>query len=209
MSVSKLFSLVFGQQSGKRQVFHPSKVCPECGSKLFRETDADGKPADEDWRCPNPDCPAQIRARLEQWCSPDALNVAGGHKALVAQLVQSGLVRDVAELYRLKLREIVTLERMDEASAINFLNELAASKKREVWRVLYGLAIPHVTAEAAKSLCGRFSSLDLIFGASAGQLMEARGIGETIAQSIVFWYGDSVNRKLIEKLRKASLNFKL
>ncbi|HKI68307.1 MAG TPA: helix-hairpin-helix domain-containing protein [Verrucomicrobiae bacterium] len=199
--------MAFGQQSGNRQVFHPSKICPECGSKLFKEAGVNDED-DDVWRCPNPDCPAQIRERLEHWCSRDAMDIEGGHKDFVAQLVKSGLVRDVAELYQLKLREIVTLEGMDEKSAQDFLNALTASKKREACRVLYGLAIPHVSTGAAKSLCGHFPSLDLILGTSAGQLTEVQGISEVIAQEIVYWYGDGVNRKLIERLRKAGLNFK-
>ena len=83
-----------------------------------------------------------------------------------------------------------------------------ASKSRDAWRVLYGLGILHVGTGAAKSLCKHFPTLDDIFAANEEQLVEADDIGEVIARSLTHWYGDSVNRKLVERLRKAGLNFK-
>ncbi|MSU57401.1 MAG: hypothetical protein EXS35_04345 [Pedosphaera sp.] len=160
------------------------------------------------WRCPNPDCPAQVRGRIEHWCARGVMDIEGGGEALVAQLVKAGLVLDVAELYKLKLDELANLERMGEKSAQNFLDALAASRTRDAWRVLYGLGILHVGAGAAKSLARHFPTLDQVFGAGAEQLMEAEDIGEVIGQSLVDWWGDAQNRKLVERLRKAGLNFK-
>jgi len=136
------------------------------------------------------------------------MGIAGGDEVLVAQLVKSGLVRDVAELYHLKVAEVANLERMGEKSAKNFVDAIAASKTHDAWRVLYGLGILHVGAGVAKSLARHFPTLDHILDASAGRLMDAEDIGEVIANSIVQWWGDPVNRKLVERLRKAGLNFK-
>src|SRR5207248_6007236 len=132
----------------------------------------------------------------------------GGGEVLVRQLVKSGLVRDVADLYCLKLSDIANLERMGEKSAQNFLEGIEQSKKRDLWRVLHGLGILHVGAGVAKALGRCFATLDDVFGAGVDQLTDCEDVGEVIACSLVQWHGDERNRKLIERLRKAGLNFK-
>lgn len=136
------------------------------------------------------------------------MHIAGGDEALVTQLVMSGLVRDVAELYQLKIAEVAHLQGIDEKSAKNFVDAVAASKTRDAWRVLYGLGILRVGAGAAKSLARHFPTLGHILDADAERLMEAEDINGVIAQSIVQWWDDPVNRRLVERLRKAGLNFK-
>jgi DNA ligase (NAD+) len=217
------------RRRGEKKFAFP-KTCPECGSKVSRSTQraADILSADLDekngtasetlaarsedeyaiWRCVNPDCPAQIRGRLEHWCSRGAMDIEGGGEVLAALLVKSNLVRDVADLYELKLEAVVALERMGEKSAKNFLDALAASKSRDLWRLLFGLGILHVGAGVAKSLARHFPTLDDIFAANAEQLTEADDIGEVIAQSLGQWHGEARNQKLIERLREAGLNFK-
>jgi DNA ligase (NAD+) len=135
------------------------------------------------------------------------MDIEGGGEVLVAQLVKNGLVQDVADLYRLKLDEIANLERMGEKSARNFLDGVAASKSREMWRVLYGLGILHVGAGVAKTLGRSFPDLDAVFAASIDQLTATEDIGEVIAASIVQWHGEPLNRQLIERLRNAGTNF--
>jgi DNA ligase (NAD+) len=213
--IPAVVDVVLTKRSGKETVFHFPTVCPECGSKV---TKAGQRAADEtltprleenvDWRCPNPDCPAQVLGRLEHWCSRGAMDIEGGGEVLMRQLVKAGLVRDVADLYSVKLNELSNLERMGEKSAQNFLDGVQASKSRDMWRLLYGLGILHVGTGVAKALGRHFATLDDVFGASEEQLVEAEDIGEVIARSIVQWHGDSQNRKLIERLRKAGLNFK-
>jgi DNA ligase (NAD+) len=136
------------------------------------------------------------------------MDIGGGGEVLMRQLVKAGLVRDVADLYSVKLNELSNLERMGEKSAKNFLDGVQASKSRDMWRLLYGLGILHVGTGVAKALGRHFPTLDDVFGMSEEQLMEAEDIGEVIARSMVRWHGDSQNRKLIERLRKAGLNFK-
>src|SRR5262249_39406725 len=157
--------------------------------------------------CVKPDCHAQVRGRIEHWCARGAMDIEGGGEVLVRQLVQSGLVRDVADLYSLKLSEVANLERMGEKSAQNFLDGVEASKKRDLWRVLYGLGILHVGAGVAKALGAGLAILTDLFAADGNPLTDCEDIGEVSAQSMVQWYGDPQNRKLIEKLGKAGLNF--
>ncbi len=205
--IPKVVDVVLTKRTGKEQPFQYPKVCPECGSKLMKEVTG-GSQEGAAWYCPNSDCPAQVRGHLEHWCARGAMDIEGGGEVLVLQLVNSGLVRDVAELYSLKLAEVANLERMGDKSAQNFLDGVEASKSRDAWRVLYGLGIIHVGTGASKSLCKHFPTLDDIFAASAEQLMEAEDIGEVIAKSLTDWYTDSHNKNLVERLRKAGLNFK-
>lgn len=202
-AAGKMFASWFGNRSADGLKFHPSETCPECGSKLFREAGSEAN-----WRCPNLDCPEKIRARIERWCSPAGMNIPGGDARLVRKLVGNGLVLDVAELYRLKPAELAGLEGMDRDSAGRFIVAVRASKNREGWRVLAGLVIPHLSEAEAKSLCRHFGSVDNVFSASAERLMEAEGVGETMARGIAQWHGDPVNRRLVRRLRKAGLNFR-
>jgi DNA ligase (NAD+) len=205
--IPKVVDVVLTKRIGKEVPFQYPKVCPECGSKLMKEVTG-GSQEGAAWYCPNSDCPAQLRGHLEHWCARGAMDIEGGGEVLVRQLVQSGLVRDAADLYSLKLGEVANLERMGEKSAQNFLDGVIASKSRDAWRVLYGLGILHVGTGASKSLCKHFPLLDDIFAASAEQLMESEDIGEVIAKSLTNWYSDSHNKNLVERLRKAGLNFK-
>jgi DNA ligase (NAD+) len=202
--IPEVVSVVTAKRSGREKLFHFPKECPECGSKISK-----GKVEDEaaDWRCTNPDCPAQVRGRLEHWCARGAMDIEGVGEVLAAQLVKSGLVHDVAELYKLKLDELANLERMGEKSAQNFLDGIESSKQRDAWRLIFGLGIFHVGAGVAKALARAFPTVDDVFAASVGQLAEVEDVGEVIAESVTQWYGDSRNRDLIKRLRQAGLNF--
>ena len=227
--IPAVVSVVLKKRDGGEKRFTFPKACPECGSRISRSTrsgelhespTSENKNGasqssalpDEDeyavWRCVNPDCPAQVRGRLEHWCSRGAMDIEGGGEVLVAQLARSGLVHDVADLYSLELEPVAALERMGEKSARNFIDALAAGKSRDLWRLLFGLGILHVGAGVAKSLARHFATLDDVFAASAEQLTEADDIGEVIAQSLGQWHGEARNQKLIERLRAAGLNFK-
>ena len=204
--IPEVVRVVAAKRSGGEKAFPFPKECPECGSRISKGADAEDEAAV--WRCTNPDCPAQVRGRIEHWCARGAMDIEGGGEVLAAQLEKSGLVRDVAELYKLKLDELANLERMGEKSAKNFLDGLEASKGRDLWRVLFGLGILHVGSGAAKSLGRAFADLDEVFAAGPARLAEAEDIGEVIARSIAQWHDDSRNRDLIERLRKAGVNFK-
>ena len=205
--IPAVVDVVLTKRDGKETLFRFPQTCPECGSKVSRSAGSADGDESVDWRCVNPDCPAQVRGRIEHWCSRGAMDIEGGGEVLVRQLVGSGLVRDVADLYSLKLDEVADLERMATKSAQNFLDGVVASKSRDMWRVLYGLGILHVGAGVAKALGKCFAALDDMFVSSMDQLTECEDVGGVIANSVVQWYGDERNRKLIERLRKAGVNF--
>jgi DNA ligase (NAD+) len=203
--IPEVVSVVTAKRTGREQIFHFPGECPECGSKISRgATDEEAAV----WRCTNPDCPAQARGRIEHWCARGAMDIEGGGEVLAAQLVKSGLVHDVADLYKLRLDELANLERMGGKSAQNFLDGIEASKQRDLWRVLFGLGILHVGAGVAKSLSRAFPDLDEIFAAGPVRLAEVEDIGEVIAGSLAHWHDDSRNRGLLTRLRDAGVNFK-
>lgn len=207
--IPAVVDVVLTRRLGKEVPFRFPHTCPECGSKVSRSAAAtEEEEQGSVWRCVNPDCPAQVRGRIEHWCARGAMDIEGGGEVLVRQLVAAGLVRDVADLYSLKLAEVVNLERMGEKSARNFLEGIESSKKRDMWRVLYGLGILHVGAGVAKAVARCFSALEDVFAAGIDQLTECEDVGEVIARSIVQWHGDERNRDLISRLRKAGVNDK-
>ncbi len=193
------------RRTGAETPFAFPRACPECGSQAVRITDTS---AEEQvvWRCPNPDCPAQVRGRILHWCSRGAMDIEGGGEVLVGQLVQMGLVLDVADLYRLRLEEVAALERMGEKSAANFLAGIAASRGRDLWRFVFGLGIPHVGSGVAKALARAFPRLEDLARASAAQLTQVEDIGDVIAATVERWFADPRNRRLIARLEQAGLN---
>lgn len=197
--------VVKDKRSGEEREFQFPTTCPECGSEVTKDSSASA--ANVVIRCRNPDCPAQVRGRLEHFCSRGAMDIEGGGEVMVRQLVERGLALDVSELYQLKVEEVASLERMGEKSAQNFINGIKASKERELWRLIFGLGILHVGAGVARALTRRLPDLDAIIEANEDQLAELEDIGPIIAKSVAGWFDDNKNRQLIERLRKYGLTF--
>ena len=202
--IPEVVGVVLHKRDGREQIFAFPKHCPECSAPVSR-TKAGGD--EVVWRCTNVDCPAQVRGRIEHWCSRGAMDIEGGGEVLVRQLVDQGLVRTVADLYQLTLPQVTALERMGEKSARNFLDGLVASKSRDLWRLLFGLGILHVGSGVAKALARHFPSLDKLAEASEEQLSQTDDVGEVIARSVVEWFQNPRQQELISQLRQAGLNF--
>jgi DNA ligase (NAD+) len=171
--------------------------CPECGSELMREADEAAT------RCVNNSCPAILRGTLRHWVSKAAMDVDGLGSKLIEQLVEQGLVRSIADLYRLDGALLASLERMGLKSAENLVAALQASKQKPWHRQLYGLGIHHVGDVNAKALAKAFRSVDALAAASeTPELITAVfGIGAEISQSLQQWFGTNANIELIEQLR--------
>lgn len=173
--------------------------CPVCGTKLFKEAD------EVAWRCVNASCPAQLVARLLYFGSRAALDIEGLGEKLATQLVGTGLVHNFADLYDLKLEQLVKLERMGKKSAENFLRALGESKSRPFYRVLFGLGIRHIGIHAARLLAQHFGSIDRLMSARAKDVAQIPGIGPAVAESLKNFFSDRENLELIVRLRKAGL----
>jgi DNA ligase (NAD+) len=181
--------------------FEMPSHCPVCGGNVVRT------PGEADHRCVNANCPAKLQGTILHFASRHVMNIDGLGEVLVNQLNERGLVKNVADLYKLTKDNLLELERMGEKSAENVLAEIEASKKLPLERVIYGLGIRFVGERTAQFLAEHFGSLDAIMKASAEELEEVNEVGPRIAESIVEFFGDEHNRKLVSDLRKAGLTF--
>ena len=187
---------------GARPVALPSR-CPECGSDLVREE------GEADTRCVNSSCPAILRASLRHWVSKGALDVEGLGSKLIGQLVDRGLVRSIADLYRLDGALLASLERMGEKSATNLVEALAASKGQPWPRQLYGLGIHHVGEVNAKALARAFPDVGALRSAALQEpdrITAVFGVGPEIAQSLQQWFATPANTALLEQLEALGLS---
>ncbi|NOZ21023.1 MAG: NAD-dependent DNA ligase LigA [Planctomycetes bacterium] len=174
--------------------------CPVCGSEVI-------KPEGEVYvRCVNIGCPAQIKERIKYFAGRNAMDIEGLGAALVEQLVDEGLVHDCADLYSLPLDRLVSLERMAEKSATNLLSAIEKSKRREIDRLIAGLAIPHVGTRAAEVLTENFASLDELASAPVERLEEIHEIGPVMAAAIAGFFRNEEIQRILEKLKAAGVN---
>ena len=182
-----------------RRPFRMPKNCPECGSKIHR---VEGEVA---YRCLNSACPAKRRESLLHYAGRHAMNIDGLGEKIVDQLVEKNMVKEVADLYSLKLDDVAELERMAEKSAQNLLDEIEASKKNSLSRLIYALGILFVGERTGQLLAEHFSSLEDLAAASQEQLEEVPEVGPKVANSIVQFFSEPANRQLIKKLEKAGV----
>jgi DNA ligase (NAD+) len=183
---------------GKEDIDVPDK-CPVCGTKVMRTE------GEVDYRCVNANCPAKLLGTILHFASRGVMNIDGMGDALVAQLTDRGLVKNVADIYKLTKENLLSLERMGEKSAQNILDEIENSKRLPLDRVIYGLGIRFVGERTAEFLAEHFGSMDALEHASVEELQNVDEIGPRIAESIAEFFSIPANRKLVERLREAKL----
>jgi DNA ligase (NAD+) len=198
--IPAVLGAVVEARTGNEKAIEPPKQCPDCKTELI-------------WdgiflRCPNPSCPAQTQRRIGHFAQRGAMDIDGMGESLVEQLVEAKLAKDPGDLYQLTLEQLSGLERMAEKSARNVLDGIEASKKADLWRLIFGLGILHVGAGAARALASHFGSLETIEKATEEELYAVRDIGEVVAKSIVTWFGQEKNRELVRRLHEAGVNMK-
>jgi DNA ligase (NAD+) len=189
--------------------FQMPEHCPECHGHVVR---AEGE---ADFRCVNANCPAKLRETILHFASRGVMNIDGMGDALVDQLVERGLIKDVADIYKLSKHDLLSLERMGDKSAQNVLDEIERSKKLPLERVLFGLGMRFVGERTAEFLVQHFGSMDALIEAatktdaeeSLNELQQVEEVGPRIAASIREFFEEPKNLELIERLRKAGLQF--
>ncbi len=184
-----------------RRPFRMPRKCPVCGGEVVRE---EGEAAS---RCINTNCPARLKESIQHFASRGVMDIDGVGEVLVNQLVNRGLVHNVADLYKLTLDQLAGLDRMAEKSAQNVLDGINASRSQPLPRVLHGLGIPFVGERTAVILAETFGSLDAIARADVEQLQTAEEVGPKVAHSIYTFFREPRNRDLVERLRAEGLQF--
>jgi DNA ligase (NAD+) len=176
-------------------------VCPKCGSPVARYGD------DVASYCTNVACPGRQLEGLVHFASKEAMDIDGLSYARIQQLLDAGLIHDFGDLFDVTVAQLTALERFAQKSAENLVAAIAAAKQQPLSRLLFGLGVRHVGAQAAQLLARHFGSLDAMMTATTAQLGDVRGIGDIIASSVAGYFDDPTARRLLEKLRARGLRF--
>ncbi len=176
------------------------EVCPVCGAPVRRDEDGAAL------RCTGAECPAQLLRNLTHFASRDAMDIEGLGPAVIQQLVESGLVRNPADLYSLRASDVAKLDRMGEKSSENLIRAIENSKTNDLGKLIFGLGIRQVGEKAAKVLAGHFKTMDALMAASEEELTEIDDVGGITAQCIVEYLAQPQSRDLIRRLREAGVN---
>ena len=197
--IPQVLSVVAAKRDGSESEFVFPNICPVCGFDAVRP---EGEAVR---RCTNPVCPAKVKARILYFSSRKAMDIEGLGEVLTDTLVDSGRIKDVADLYTLTVDDIASLERMAEKSGTNLIDQVEASKSRGLQRLLYGLDIRHVGERYAKILANHFRDIDKIAAASVEVLDDIPEIGLAVAESVFEWFRNEHNRDVLERLRTSGV----
>src|SRR6201997_4071879 len=182
--------------------FHMPEKCPVCGTKVVRTE------GEVDYRCVNANCPAKLLGTILHFASRGVMNIDGMGESLVNQLIEKGLVKNVADIFDLTKKDLLSLERFADKSAQNILDEIENSKQLPLERVIYGLGIRTVGERTAQFLAEHFGSMEDLANASVEELQDVNEVGPRIAESIAEFFSNPANKKLVDRLGKAGLAFK-
>ena len=201
--IPQIISVVNPNRAKRNPEFVFPKECPACNVALIKY---EGEVA---WRCVNPGCPPQVRIKIEHFASRDALDIEGLGESVVDQLVSGRLISNYADLYELKIDQLIPLERIAEKSAQNLINGIEKSKQQPFRRVLYALGIRFVGKTVARDLAKAFKSIRKLKEASAEELLAVDAIGPRIAESVTDFFANSTFSGLVDRLIRYGLQFKV
>ncbi len=188
------------KRDGTQKVFVMPKKCPVCGSDTYRE---EGEAV---WRCVGANCPAKLHRSILHFVSREAMNIMGLGENIVEELLNRGLIKDISDIYRLRLEDVASLKKNGQKFAQNLIDSIEKSKENEFYRLVNGLGIRHIGNKAAKLLAKKFKSIDNIESASIEDLSSIDDMGEVMAQSVYEFFREPQNVELINKLKQAGLN---
>jgi len=191
-------------RNGKEKKFIMPLKCPECETYLVKLKEEEAV-----WRCPNLACTARAQKHIEHFASKGALDIEGLGEKNVSALLAAGLITDTADLYALKKDAVLSLDRFAEISAQKLIDAIQEKKQPSLARFIFALGIRHVGAQTAVDLANHFGSLKAMSQASLKQLNQVNGIGEVVAESIVAWFADPLNKKLLENFAKNGVKPKI
>ena len=192
--IPQVVGVVTEDRTGSEEVFRMPAACPDCGSDVSRIGD------EVCYRCMNFACSSQVKGRIRYYASRDNMDIEGLGDALVEQLYEAGLVKDVADLYDLRAEQLEPIERMGETSSRNLIAAIQTSKRRGLAHLISGLGIPHIGVAAARTLAAAFGSMDALKSASVEELQAIGEIGPVMAESIRRFFDNERNRRLLDRL---------
>ncbi len=187
------------RKKGAKKVLPPEK-CPSCGSKVEKEIDGPYI------RCENPSCPAQLKERLRHFSARGQMNIEKLGEALIDQLVDAGLVKSFADIFKLTTENVQSLPRMGARSAQNVITSIEAARTRSLDRVIAGLGVRHVGNTVGRLLASEFASLDEIEKADVQRLSSIDGMGEVIAQSVYDFFHSDSGKQIVDDLKAVGVN---
>jgi DNA ligase (NAD+) len=199
--IPEIVQVIPEKRTGKEERFRFPPRCPVCGSEVDRP---EGEAVA---RCTGIACPAKLKETIAHFASRDAMNIEGLGEKIIEQLVDGGLIQDYADLYLLTLEKLLPLERMGKKLATNLLAAIAKSKKTSLDRLIFALGILHVGEHIAKLLARNFADLEEISQSSIESLTEVKGIGKEIASSIVKFFAQKGNQRVIRKLLERGVEY--
>jgi DNA ligase (NAD+) len=184
-------------RNGSEKKFTMPSHCPDCQTKLVK-----AKETEAVWRCPNNACPSRSWKQIQHYASKDALDIDGlGEKNVIA-LIKAGLIKDTADIYKIKKEDLLKLERFADISAAKLVKAIQDKKHPILPRFIYGLGIRHVGVQTAIDLATHFKTLNKLSNCTIDELSEVEGIGEVVAEAIIEWFEEPRNKKLLEKFEK-------
>lgn len=199
--IPEVVSVVKEKRTGNEAMFEMPEVCPVCGAMVYRE---EGEAAT---RCTGVECPAQIARNIIHFASRDAMDIEGMGPAVVEKFLDNGIISSVADIYKIKSKDIENLDKMGKKSAENLISAIEKSKSNDLSKLIFALGIRHVGARNASVLAMSFGTLDNLIKASEEELAKVDEIGNIIAKSIVNYFKQEQNLSIIEQLRACGLNF--
>ena len=200
--IPQVLEVVKEERTGEEIPFNMPDKCPVCDEPTVR---LEGEAA---VKCINISCPAQIRRGIIHFVSRDAMNIDGLGESIITLLLNEKIIEDVADLYKVKKEDVVNLERMGEKSATNLVNSINKSKENDLWRLINGLGIKFIGVKGAKILGSNFDSIDKIMEATVKELTNLEEFGEIMANSVVEFFREEKNLKVINKLKEFGVNTK-
>ncbi|MGH7234485.1 MAG: NAD-dependent DNA ligase LigA, partial [Candidatus Saccharimonadales bacterium] len=198
--IPEVISPLIKLRTGRERVFKMPLVCPICSTELIKH-----KAEDAAWRCPNRSCPSRTWKQIQHYASKEALDIEGMGEKNVIALLDSGLIKDTADIYSLKKEQVMKLDRFAEVSAKKLVAAINAKKHPTLPRFLYGLGIRHIGTQTAIDLAEHFKTFEAIMEAEVDDLAQVEGVGDIVAEAVVEYFAEPLNRRLIDKFKQLGI----
>ena len=201
--IPEVVDVVKNKRTGEEIEFKMPQTCPVCGAQAIRE---EGEAV---WYCNGIECPAKLQRGIEHFVSREAMDITGLGEAIVEELINRGLISNIADIYKLTFEDIASLKKNGKKFAQNLINAIEESKHRDLYRLVNALGIKHVGVKLAKSLCKTYNTMDKLMEASYESLCMKEEIGTIIAKSVYDFFREGQTIDLINKLKATGVNMKV